>query len=288
MRFVAALAACCVAGHRRARGGARASLGAVAEDSAAVSGARDRVGCDGRQIRGARSWLRRPQNHADAAQRPNRARDAHYRRTTPCAAVQVFGGPWVDGAGASPPAARKRSRCFRSRPVKRGRWLSIAANAASRPACPGRVARCSSSVGPDWIGFDIVPYHEPTQVWFQNLRTGNVRTAPTLTAGTELDPDSATLTSRICAPLRQIANSSLVFFGTFAVEEVGHGHQYSEYLVRCGSNLHIKLTSPLDVYGTAPRVFGGGSSDPARWRSCARRTPAAEPRPFRDPDAVRV
>jgi hypothetical protein len=119
---------------------------------------------------------------------------------------------------------------------------------------------CSAGAGSDWAAFTLTAYHEPTQSGYQNLRTGAVTSGPTLTPTTQLDLNSPTLTSRICPPLRNVPNSSLTFYGRFAIDEVEHGHAFPEYLVRCGSKLHMRLTSPLDVFGTGPRVFGSSSA----------------------------
>jgi hypothetical protein len=119
----------------------------------------------------------------------------------------------------------------------------------------------ATAAGADWVGYQHAGYHELTESGYQNLQTGAISAAPKLTPTTRLDLNSPTLTAKICPPLRQGPDTGLTFYGQFAVEQhfLGHGAS-TESLVRCGSKLHIRLRSPLDVFGSAPRVIGSASA----------------------------
>jgi hypothetical protein len=163
-------------------------------------------------------------------------------QTDPCTAVQVFGGPWLFGGGC---AGANDVLTIPLYSLATGTRRLVAINDSFCVAQNAYGGSCNArNVGSDWVQFEITAYHETTQVLFQNLGTGAIRSAPKLTATTELDLNSPTLTSRICPPLRQGPNTELTFYGRFAVDAhfLGHGTS-AEFLVRCGSKLHLRLTS---------------------------------------------
>ena len=180
-------------------------------------------------------------------------------QSDPCTAVSAFGGPWLVGSGCFS-ADGAQTVALYSLASRQTRSVTINDNECSYQNNLGGQSCRVQSAGADWIGFEISAYHEANQGLFQNLQTGALTSEPTLTPTTQVDLNSPTLTSRICPPLRQVPNSSLSFYGPFAIDEVERHHAFPEYLVRCGSKLHMRLTSPLDVFGAGPRVFGSSSA----------------------------
>jgi hypothetical protein len=164
-------------------------------------------------------------------------------QTDPCTAVSVFGGPWLFGGGC---AGVNGVLTIPLYSLASGETRLVAINDSACTPQNAYGGGCNErNVGSDWVQFEITAYHEGTQVLFQNLQTGTIRSSPKLTEATQLDLNSPTLTSRICPPLRQGPNTELTFYGRFAVDSryLGHGTG-TQFLVRCGSKLHLRLPSP--------------------------------------------
>jgi hypothetical protein len=176
--------------------------------------------------------------------------------TGQCVAVGPFGGPWLYGGGCVNTASQALTVPLYSLATGQTRFVTI-----NGLTCGVGEGCAATAAGADWVGYQHIGYHELTESGYQNLQTGAISAAPKLTPSTRLDLNSPTLTAKICPPLRQGPDIDLTFYGQFAVEQHFFGHGAStESLVRCGSKLHIRLRSPLDVFGTAPVVIGSSSA----------------------------
>ncbi len=107
---------------------------------------------------------------------------------------------------------------------------------------------------------------------FQNLRTRELRGAPSTGPTTMIDLDSPTLVSNICRPLRQLIDENLVFsysppglggtFGGFALDETA---QWT-YLERCGSRMRRRLPALPGVRPLMPWLPTTGNAHALLWQ----------------------
>ena len=139
----------------------------------------------------------------------------------------------------------------------------------SSPPYDPEVSCSATAVGADWIEWVGSSYHHrPTEVYFQNIRTGELRGDPT-NATTFADLNSPALAHRTCPGVRVMPNlassvfnggtawGSLTPYGRFALAvadiapPVGAGATQGAFLERCGTHMRRMLTS------SAPASNGG-------------------------------
>ena len=119
--------------------------------------------------------------------------------------------------------------------------------------------RCSAeAVGAHWIEWLAGSYHHlPTEVYFQNIQTGELRSDPT-NATTFADLNSSGLAHTTCPGVRLMPNldsvydggtawGSLTLYGQFALAVAENG----AFLERCGTNMRRLLTSGSTDYSSA-------------------------------------
>ena len=119
--------------------------------------------------------------------------------------------------------------------------------------------RCSAeAVGAYWIEWLAGSYHHlPTEVYFQNIQTGALRSEPT-NATTFADLNSSGLAHTTCPGVRLMPNlytvydggtawGSLTPYGQFALADAENG----AFLERCGTNVRRLLTSRSTNYSSA-------------------------------------
>ncbi|HET9102419.1 MAG TPA: hypothetical protein VFN55_03630 [Solirubrobacteraceae bacterium] len=148
--------------------------------------------------------------------------------------------PWVgfDCGGAKP---------YRIYNIVTHKWHSLGCNACKRH--PYLVDM--TAIGADWVGLSVAPHQAcgdgihgtcgPTTYLYENVVTGASRT-PRLRAGSVVDLDSPSLTSRLCKPLQVPQGTGgfpnpFTFFGRYTLAFSRSGI----YVERCGSRLHLPL-----------------------------------------------
>ena len=122
----------------------------------------------------------------------------------------------------------------------------------SSPPVDSEVSCSAVAVGADWIEWVGTSYHHlPTEAYFQNIQTGELRGDPT-NATTFADLNSPALTQTTCPGVRVMRNSSsnlvegngvtawgsLTPYGHFALAVTDHG----AFLERCGTSMRRLLT----------------------------------------------
>jgi len=122
----------------------------------------------------------------------------------------------------------------------------------SSPPYDSEVSCSAVAVGADWIEWIGTSYHHlPTEAYFQNIQTGELRGDPT-NATTFADLNSPALTQTTCPGVRVMRNSSanlvegngvtawgsLTPYGQFALAVTDHG----AFLERCGTSMRRLLT----------------------------------------------
>jgi hypothetical protein len=121
----------------------------------------------------------------------------------------------------------------------------------SSPPLDSEVSCSAEAVGADWIEWVGSSYHHaPTEVYFQNIQTGELRRDPT-NATTFTDLNSPALAHTTCPGVRVMPNSSygvydggtawgsLTPYGQFALAVADNG----AFLERCGTHMRRLLTS---------------------------------------------
>jgi hypothetical protein len=132
----------------------------------------------------------------------------------------------------------------------------------SSPPYDSEVSCSADAVGADWIEWVASSYHHlPTEVYFQNIQTGKVRSDPT-NATTFADLNSPGLAHRTCPGVQLLPNlsysvysggtawGSLTPYGQFALAVTDNG----AFLERCGTNMRRLLTS-----GSTPLASNAGA-----------------------------
>jgi hypothetical protein len=126
--------------------------------------------------------------------------------------------------------------------------------------------RCNAdAVGAYWIEWVGSSYHHlPTEVYFQNIQTRELRGDPT-NATTFADLNSPALARRTCPGVQLMPNlsstvydggtawGSLIPYGRFALAVAGNG----AFLERCGTHMRRLLTSGSTNYSSAPTSNAG-------------------------------
>jgi hypothetical protein len=129
----------------------------------------------------------------------------------------------------------------------------------SSPPYDPEVSCSADAVGADWIEWVAGSYHDlPTEVYFQNIQTGELRGDPT-SAKTFADLNSPGLAHTTCPGVRLMPNNldtvydggtawgSLTLYGQFALAVADNG----AFLERCGTNTRRLLTSGSTDYSSA-------------------------------------
>jgi hypothetical protein len=129
----------------------------------------------------------------------------------------------------------------------------------SSPPYDSEVSCSAKAVGADWIEWVASSYHHlPTEVYFQNIQTGRLRSDPT-NATTFADLNSPSLAHRTCPGVRLLPNlsysvysggtawGSLTPYGQFALAVTDNG----AFLERCGTHMRRLLTSQSTDYSSA-------------------------------------
>ena len=119
----------------------------------------------------------------------------------------------------------------------------------SSPPYDPEVACSADAVGVYWIEWVASSYHHlPTEVYFQNIQTGELRSDPT-NAETFADLNSPALAHRTCPGVQLMRNpdpydgvgwGSLTAYGQFALATNANG---SVFLERCGSHMRRRLVN---------------------------------------------
>lgn len=124
----------------------------------------------------------------------------------------------------------------------------------------------------DGVHFECGP---DTYVYY-NLLTHQVRHGSPQTSTRVVDPDSPTLTRRVCAPLRVPASGSLTLEGKVALSSNADGRRILE---RCGSRLHMPVdVSSSGVPAAAPALSSrAGAELTRRAVGCARSRGRVDP-----------
>ena len=122
----------------------------------------------------------------------------------------------------------------------------------SSPPIDSEVSCGADAVGADWIEWVGTSYHHaPTEVYFQNIQTGQLRRDPT-NATTFADLNSPALAQTTCPGVQVMRNGSyevyegnwvtawgsLTPYGQFALAVTDHG----AFLERCGTSMRRLLT----------------------------------------------
>jgi hypothetical protein len=129
----------------------------------------------------------------------------------------------------------------------------------SSPPYDSQVLCSAEAVGAHWIEWVAGSYHHlPTEVYFQNIQTGELRGDPT-NATTFADLNSSGLAHTTCPGVRLMPNNldsvydggtawgSLTPYGQFALAVADNG----AFLERCGTNMRRLLTSGSTDYSSA-------------------------------------
>ena len=131
----------------------------------------------------------------------------------------------------------------------------------SSPPVDSEVSCGAVAVGADWIEWVGTSYHHaPTEVYFQNIQTGELRGDPT-NATTFADLNSPALAQTTCPGVQVMRNGSyevyegngvtawgsLTLYGRFALAVTDHG----AFLERCGTSMRRLLTHGSTGYSPA-------------------------------------
>jgi hypothetical protein len=129
----------------------------------------------------------------------------------------------------------------------------------SSPPYDSEVSCSADAVGADWIEWVGSSYHHlPTEVYFQNIQTGELLGDPT-NATTFADLNSPGLAHRTCPGVQLLPNlsytvysggtawGSLTPYGQFALAVTDNG----AFLERCGTHMRRLLTSGSTGYSSA-------------------------------------